>query len=158
MATSLCSFIGQGIAFIALTFLFQGAYGFSPLMSAALFTPWPVAIMITAPITGRLADRYPAVLLSTCDLAIYTIGLALVTLLGEHPSVTDILWRAFICGLGFGFFQSSNNHEMMSNAPRSRSGTASGVFAITPRLHGAGAYRTRGSHQSSRHQHGYRIR
>ncbi|PUA16661.1 MFS transporter [Glaciimonas sp. PCH181] len=130
VATSVCSFIGQGIAFIALPFLFQGAYGFSPLMSAALFTPWPVAIMITAPIAGRLADRYSAALLSTCGLAVYTLGLVLLTLLGKHPSVLDILWRAFICGLGFGFFQSPNNRELMTNAPRSRSGAASGVLAI----------------------------
>jgi DHA2 family multidrug resistance protein-like MFS transporter len=40
------------------------------------------------------------------------------------------LWRAFVCGLGFGFFQSPNNREMLSNAPRARSGTASGVLAI----------------------------
>ncbi|MDP5007943.1 MAG: MFS transporter, partial [Glaciimonas sp.] len=130
VATSLCSFIGQGIAFIALPFLFQGAYGFSPLMSAALFTPWPVAIAIVAPIAGRLADRYPAATLSTGGLAVFTLGLGLLACLGDQASVPDILWRAFICGLGFGFFQSPNNREMLSNAPRERSGTASGVLAI----------------------------
>jgi DHA2 family multidrug resistance protein-like MFS transporter len=129
-ATSLCSFVGQGIAFIALPFLFQGAYGFSPLLSAALFTPWPVAIAITAPIAGRLADRYSASLLSTCGLLVLTLGLILLACLGDHASVPDILWRAFICGLGFGFFQSPNNREMLGNAPRARSGTASGVLAI----------------------------
>ncbi|MQR02007.1 MFS transporter [Glaciimonas soli] len=128
--TSLCSFTGQGIAFIALPFLFQGAYGFSPLMSAALFTPWPVAIAIVAPIAGRMADRHPAAILSTSGLAVYAIGLALLACLGDHASVTDILWRAFICGIGFGFFQSPNNREMLSSAPRNRSGTASGVLAI----------------------------
>jgi DHA2 family multidrug resistance protein-like MFS transporter len=130
VATSLCSFVGQGIAFIALPFLFQGAYGFSPLLSAALFTPWPVAIAITAPIAGRLADRYSASLLSTCGLLVLTLGLVLLACLGAHASVPDILWRAFVCGLGFGFFQSPNNREMLSNAPRARSGTASGVLAI----------------------------
>jgi len=130
VATSLCSFVGQGIAFIALPFLFQGAYGFSPLLSAALFTPWPVAIAITAPIAGRLADRYSASLLSTCGLLVLTLGLVLLACLGAHASVPDILWRAFVCGLGFGFFQSPNNREMLSNAPRTRSGTASGVLAI----------------------------
>ncbi|GAC1316546.1 MAG: MFS transporter [Collimonas sp.] len=129
-ATSLCSFVGQGIAFIALPFLFQGAYGFSPLVSAALFTPWPVAIAVTAPIAGRLADRYSASLLSTCGLLVLTLGLVLLACLGEHASIPDILWRAFVCGLGFGFFQSPNNREMLSNAPRARSGTASGVLAI----------------------------
>ncbi|WP_211467085.1 MFS transporter [Collimonas silvisoli] len=130
VATSTCSFVGQGIAFIALPFLFQGAYGFSPLLSAALFTPWPVAIAITAPIAGRLADRHSASLLSTCGLLVLTLGLILLALLGQHASVPDILWRAFVCGLGFGFFQSPNNREMLSNAPRARSGAASGVLAI----------------------------
>ncbi|SFB16603.1 MFS transporter, DHA2 family, multidrug resistance protein [Collimonas sp. OK607] len=130
VATSLCSFVGQGIAFIALPFLFQGAYGYSPLVSAALFTPWPVAIAITAPIAGRLADHYSASLLSTCGLLVLTLGLVLLACLGEHASIPDILWRAFVCGLGFGFFQSPNNREMLSNAPRARSGTASGMLAI----------------------------
>lgn len=118
----------RGIAFIALPFLFQGAYGFSPLLYAALFTPWPVAIAVTAPIAGRLADRYSSALLSTCGLLVLTLGLVLLACLSAHATVPDILWRAFVCGLDF--FQSPNNREMLSNAPRSRSGTASGVLAI----------------------------
>jgi DHA2 family multidrug resistance protein-like MFS transporter len=130
VGTSVCSFIGQGISFIAMPFLFQGAFGFSPLMSAAMFTPWPLAIVIAGPVAGRLSDRLPPAVLSTIGLLIYASGLALLAALDTNPSVPDILWRTFVCGAGFGFFQSPNNREMLSSCPREHSGAASGVLAI----------------------------
>jgi DHA2 family multidrug resistance protein-like MFS transporter len=130
VGTSICSFVAQGIAFIAMPFLFQGAFGFTPLMSAAMFTPWPLAIIMAGPISGRLSDRFPPALLSTIGLSIYAIGLALLASLAAHPSIPDILWRTFVCGVGFGLFQSPNNREMMTSCPREHSGAASGVLAI----------------------------
>jgi DHA2 family multidrug resistance protein-like MFS transporter len=130
VGTSVCSFIAQGIAFIAMPFLFQGAFGFTPLMSAAMFTPWPLAIIIAGPLSGRLSDRFPPAVLSTAGLLIYAIGLALLACLAANPSIPDILWRTFVCGVGFGLFQSPNNREMMTSCPREHSGAASGVLAI----------------------------
>ena len=128
--TSLVSFVGQGITFVALPFLFQNAYGYSAFKSALLFTPWPIGIVLVAPHAGRLADRYPPALFSTAGLALFTIGLALLALLPNHPQAWDIAWRGLVCGVGFGFFQSPNNREMLSNASRERSGNASGVLSI----------------------------
>lgn len=130
VGTSVCSFVAQGIAFVAMPFLFQGAFGFTPLMSAAMFTPWPLAIVIAAPLSGRLSDRFPPPVLSTIGLALYAIGLGLLAALGTQPSVPDILWRSFVCGAGFGLFQSPNNRELMTSCPREHSGAASGVLAI----------------------------
>ena len=128
--TSLASFVGQGIAFVALPFLFQSVYGYSIFQSALLFTPWPIGIVLVAPHAGRLADRYSAAMLSTLGLAVFTVGLGLLALLPAQPAAWDISWRALVCGLGFGFFQSPNNREMLSNVSRELSGNASGVLAI----------------------------
>lgn len=127
--TSFCSFISQGLAFVSLPFLFQGDYGYSPLMSGLLFTPWPLTIAVAAPLAGRLADRFSPRVLSTVGLAVLSVGLAAMAGLGEQATVPDILWRASICGLGFGFFQSPNNRELLGNVPRHLSGAASGVLA-----------------------------
>ncbi|GAB2927049.1 MFS transporter [Hafnia psychrotolerans] len=128
--TSLASFVSQGITFVALPFLFQSVYGYSAFYSALLFTPWPIGIMLAAPHAGRLADRYPAAIISTLGLSVFALGLILLALLPAHPQAWDIGLRSLICGIGFGCFQSPNNREMLSNASRENSGYASGVLAI----------------------------
>ncbi len=57
--TSLASFVSQGITFVALPFLFQSVYGYSPVVSALLFTPWPIGIVLIAPHAGRWQIRFP---------------------------------------------------------------------------------------------------
>src|SRR5471030_1996031 len=128
--TSLASFVSQGITFVALPFLFQSVYGYSAFYSALLFTPWPIGIILAAPHAGRLADRYPAAIISTVGLSVFAIGLVLLAQLPENPQAWDIGVRSLICGIGFGCFQSPNNREMLSNASRENSGYASGVLAI----------------------------
>lgn len=128
--TSLASFFGQGITFVALPFLFQTVYDDSALRSALLFTPWPIGIMLAAPHAGRLADRYPAAVLSTAGLALLATGLACLALLPAQAHAWDIAWRNLLCGVGFGLFQSPNNREMMGSVARERSGSASGILSI----------------------------
>ncbi|WP_106478985.1 DHA2 family efflux MFS transporter permease subunit [Phytohalomonas tamaricis] len=127
--TSLFSFVAQGMTFISLPFLFQSVQDYTPLESALLFTPWPLAIMIAAPNAGRLADRIRPPILSTIGLALLSAGIVSLALLSESPSVIDIVWRTALCGLGFGFFQSPNNRELLGSLPPERSGSASGVMA-----------------------------
>jgi DHA2 family multidrug resistance protein-like MFS transporter len=128
-ATSFCSFVAQGLAFVALPFLFQGPLGYSPVASGLLITPWPLCIAVLAPIAGRLADRYAPPLLCTIGLAVLCVGLALLAALPPHAGPFDIVWRGMICGIGFGLFQSPNNREILGSVPRRQSGSASGVLA-----------------------------
>jgi DHA2 family multidrug resistance protein-like MFS transporter len=128
-ATSLASFVAQGLAFVALPFMFQSGMGYSPFISGMLFTPWPLVIAAVAPIAGHLSDRYPPPILSTIGLSVLALGLGLMATLGAHASPLDIVLRAAVCGLGFGFFQAPNNRELLGSAPRESSGSASGILA-----------------------------
>lgn len=135
IATSICSFIAQMMAYVALPFFFQDSLGRSAVATGLLMTPWPLMTAVVAPISGRLADRYSAGMLGGLGLAIFGVALALVALLPAQPSVADIVWRLALCGLGFGLFQSPNNRAIISAAPRHRSGGASGMLG-TARLLG----------------------
>ncbi|MDP9767163.1 UNVERIFIED_ORG: DHA2 family multidrug resistance protein-like MFS transporter [Atlantibacter hermannii] len=128
--TSLTCFVSQGITFIALPFLFQSVYGYSPVMSALLFTPWPIGIVLIAPHAGRWADTFSAPLISTVGLALFVVGLILLATLPASPAAWDICLRSLWCGIGFGCFQSPNNREMLSNVSRDYASYASGVLSI----------------------------
>jgi MFS transporter, DHA2 family, multidrug resistance protein len=135
VATSICTFVAQGIVFVALPFYFQDVIGRSQVETGLLITPWPVTVAMIAPIAGRLADRYPAGILGAIGLTVLSLGFVLVALLPAEPGDGNIIWRIIVCGLGFGFFQSPNNRAIVSSAPRERSGGA-GAIQSTARLLG----------------------
>jgi DHA2 family multidrug resistance protein-like MFS transporter len=135
VATSVCSYSAQTIAFLALPFYFAIAGGMSQSHIGLLMTPWPAVVVFVAPIAGRLSDTYSAGLLGGLGLAVLTVGLVLMLALPPDPPFLDVVWRMMLCGIGFGFFQSPNNRALISAAPRSRSGAASGLLS-TARLTG----------------------
>lgn len=142
VGTAFWSFFGQGTAFVALPFLFQSAFGATPLQSALLFTPWPLVIVLAAPVSGRLADRYSSARLAVLGLVVFTAGLLSLALLGDHPATWDVLLRTGLTGLGFAIFQSPNNRDMMSAAPLAYASSAAGVLNVNRTLAqsaGAGA-------------------
>jgi DHA2 family multidrug resistance protein-like MFS transporter len=128
-ATSFATFTAQGLAFIALPFFFQETLGQTPLQSGLLLTSWPLAVAVVAPLAGRLSERVPVGILATAGLAVFTTGLALYATLPADPTTADIVLRGIVCGLGFGFFQSPNNRELIGSAPREKSTSASGLLA-----------------------------
>ncbi|CAD6508093.1 Riboflavin transporter RibZ [Paraburkholderia hiiakae] len=135
ISTSVCSFCAQMLAFVALPFMLQETFGFSQVDTGLLMTPWPLVIIGAAPLSGALSDRYPAGMLGGIGLALFALGLLSLATLGAHPAVFDICWRMALCGVGFGVFQSPNNRQILSSAPRERSGGASGMLG-TARLTG----------------------
>lgn len=135
MGTSVAAFCAQMLAYIALPFLLLEVYGRSHIEAGLLITAWPLAIVAMAPIAGRLIGRYPDGLLGGIGLGLLAIGLALLAALPAHPSNADIAWRMALCGLGFGLFQSPNNHTIVTSPPAHRSGAASGMLG-TARLTG----------------------
>lgn len=128
-ATSFATFSAQGLAYVALPFYFQVALGRTPLESGLLLTSWPLSIAVVAPLAGRLADRVPVGILATIGLAVLTLGLGMYAMLPANPSGTQIILHGIVCGLGFGFFQSPNNRELIGSAPREKSSSASGLLA-----------------------------
>ena len=135
IATSISSFCGQMLAFVAIPFYLEGHFGYSPVQMGLLITPWPLAVAVTAPLAGRLVERVPAGLLGGSGLAIFAGGLASLALLPADPGPLQVVWRMALAGCGFGQFQTPNNRTMIAAAPRARSGGASGMLG-TARLLG----------------------
>ncbi len=135
LGTSVASFAAQILAFVSLPFTFQTVMGFPPAQVGLLMMPWPAAIAVVAPLSGRLADRFNAAILGFAGLILLALGLLALWLLPVQPTPLDISWRMALCGVGFGLFQAPNNRTMIGAAPMARSGAASGLLS-TARLTG----------------------
>lgn len=135
IAASLTTFAAQMLAFVVLPFTLQQVLDRDVMQTGLLMTLWPLAVGVTAPLAGRLADRYPAGLLGGIGLGVFALGLLALSGLNNASHNADVMWRMALCGAGFGFFQSPNNRTMVTAAPRARSGAAGGMLA-TARLLG----------------------
>jgi MFS transporter, DHA2 family, multidrug resistance protein len=131
VSASLCAFVAQGLAVVVLPFYFIDVMHYSQVMAGLLLSPWPVAAGITSHYSGRLADRVPIRILGTIGIAGMTSGLILLGLVGQHPSVWRIVWRAALGGAGFGIFGAPNNRAMVASAPKERSGGAGGISTMS---------------------------
>ncbi|WP_040500329.1 MFS transporter [Ideonella sp. B508-1] len=133
---SVCCFTGQMGATVAMPFYLLHGLGQSTLATGLLMTPWPLAVMLAAPLAGRLSDRLPTAWLCAGGGALLALGLALCAAvpLQGHPWLGVSVFTA-LAGAGFGFFQTPNNRNMLLNAPPERSGAAGGAQG-TARLTG----------------------
>jgi DHA2 family multidrug resistance protein-like MFS transporter len=135
MLTSVSAFAAQTLAFISLPFLMLDAWHLTPLHAGLVITAWPCGVVAIAPIAGRLIGRFHGGLLGGIGLIVLCAGLALLAGMGHQPTTVDVAWRLLVCGLGFGLFQSPNNHTIVTSAPLRRAGAASGMLG-TARLTG----------------------
>ena len=129
VGTSICSFVAQMLAFVSLPFSLERNLGLDVTTTGLLITPWPLTVAVASIFSGRLADRYPASILNFLGLAAMMAGLILLGLLPPHPGIANIALRMAVCGAGFGFFQPPNNRVILTSAPRTRSGAASGTIS-----------------------------
>ena len=128
MCTSVTAFAAQTLAFIALPFLLLEGQGRSHFGAGLVLTAWPAAIVLIAPLVGRLIHRYPGGLLGGIGLGVLALGLAWLALLPQQPPTWEIVLACALCGVGFGLFQSPNNHTIVTSAPLRRAGAASGML------------------------------
>jgi MFS family permease len=84
---------------------------------------------IVSPLAGALSDRIGSRWLAPLALAITAVALLLMTQLDAASPTSAMAWRLALAGVGLGLFQAPNTSALMSAAPESEQGMASGVFA-----------------------------
>ena len=118
----------------SLTFLFpfywQGMRGYSAEAAGVLLLPLPLALMVAAPIAGRLSDRVGARGISTAGLLVLALALFLLSRITVGMNVWNVLWRLLFLGAGLGMFTAPNNNAVMSSVPSQRRGIAAGLLGM----------------------------
>ena len=93
VATALCSFCAQGLAFVSLPFFFETVLHRDPVQTGFLMAPWAVVVAAAAPLAGRLSDSHAPGLMGGVGLAILSSGM--VAIGGAEP-----VWVARISAAG----------------------------------------------------------
>lgn len=131
VAGGMLSFIGSMTLILSLPFRLQQHFGFTPGEVGAVITPWPLAMMVMAPIAGSLSDRFPAGILGGIGMSVATTALLLLAFLPENATHVDIAWRMALSGLGFGLFLAPNARLIVGATPIERAPSAGGLISTT---------------------------
>jgi EmrB/QacA subfamily drug resistance transporter len=133
LSASLAS-MGMIAVLFLMPFYLEDVLRYSLFLSAVLLTPYPVTMLIVAPISGWLSDRLGSRTLGTLGMALSALSLAWMSTLTIHSSYSDVAIRLVLLGLGMGLFQSPNNSAVMSSAPASQRGVASALLGTMRNL------------------------
>jgi EmrB/QacA subfamily drug resistance transporter len=114
-------------------YLVQGLH-YSYVRAALLLTPVSVAMLVMAPISGRLSDTFGSRALTAGGMLLVAISFFWLSRMGSQPAYLSLLPPLILNGAGMGLFTSPNNSAIMSGAPPERSGTAAGALATSRNL------------------------
>ena len=123
------------MSLVAMPFLLVNTFHYDAVGTGLLMTSWPLVIVFVAPLAGVLIGKIHPGILGGVGLIIMSIGCFSLSFVPVDTNHFGLVWRLMLCGMGFGFFQSPNNHMLLTSAPPQRTGSASGMLA-TARLTG----------------------
>jgi MFS family permease len=114
------------IIFLMPFYLIQGL-GLNPARAGLILTTQPIIMAIAAPISGSFSDRFGSRRPGMIGMGVLATGLLLLSTLGAGSELWMVILGLGLAGFGTGTFISPNTSALMSAAPRSHQGIASGV-------------------------------
>jgi EmrB/QacA subfamily drug resistance transporter len=134
LTSSVLAYLAVSVLTLLVPFyLIQGLhYGY--IRAALLLTPVSVAMMLLAPVSGRLSDAFGSRALTVGGMSLMVVSFVWLWRMGMHPSALALVVPLVLNGAGMGLFTSPNNSAIMSGAPPQRSGTAAGALATSRNL------------------------
>lgn len=132
---SVACFAALSLALLMLPFALHDRLGLSVHGTAMIMTTWPIAVLVTTPVTARLLDHVAAARLCVSGAFALACGLVVLAMAASDRGVGAHIFGIILCGAGFGLFQTPNNRTMFLSAPVDRAASAGGVQG-TARLSG----------------------
>ena len=118
--------------FFPMTFFLQGALGMTPFQAGLTMMPMSLTLMVVAPISGRVTDRFGARWILITGLTLMTTGIVLITSqISETTNWRPLLPALIVAGAGMGMTFAPMTAAAMSQVPPRIAGSASGILNTT---------------------------
>jgi MFS transporter, DHA2 family, integral membrane protein len=125
------------VSFFFLTQYFQIVQGKSALQAGLLIVPTSVAMMFTAPISGKVVTTIGPRYLTLAMSAAMLTGILLLTQVTVESSVLSVIVPLMIFGLGAGLGMPALTDTVMAAVPEADAGVGSAVNDVSRELGGA---------------------
>jgi DHA2 family multidrug resistance protein-like MFS transporter len=132
---AIACFVAAGALMLSLPFRLEEAMGYAPQQVGVLLLPFPLTMLVVAPLAGWMSDRIAPTKLGVTGMAIAIAGLLLLAFMPDRPGEFGIGWRLALTAVGFGLFFAPNSRLLIGQAPRNRAAAAGGLLS-TSRLLG----------------------
>lgn len=132
---AIACFVASGALMLALPFRLEVAMGYEPEEVGLLLLPFPLTMLVVAPLAGWMSDRIAPTKLGVAGMAVAITGLLLLAFMPEQPDEWTIAWRLAMAAAGFGLFFAPNSRLLIGQAPKDRAAAAGGLLS-TSRLLG----------------------
>jgi len=136
---AIACFIAAGALMLSLPFRLEEAMGYAPQQVGLLLLPFPLTMLVVAPLAGWMSDRIAPTKLGVTGMAIAIAGLLLLAFMPDRGPGDGgefaIGWRLALTAVGFGLFFAPNSRLLIGQAPRDRAAAAGGLLS-TSRLLG----------------------
>ncbi len=131
LITGFLTFVTLAGIIILMPFYLENLLGYDIRQVGLLMAAVPVVMMVVAPISGMLSDRFGTRLIAVIGMVLMLASYYFLTTLSAETGATGYLWRLLPLGIGMGVFQSPNNSAIMGSVRRERLGIASGLLSVS---------------------------
>jgi MFS family permease len=128
------NYISMYMILFIMPFYLQKVLKFDPALTGVVLTINPVIMMILAPVSGTLSDKFGSRLLAIIGALISAAAFYSMIYLTIFSGVFDVLWRLALLGLGAAMIQAPNNRAIMNIIPDSSKGVASSIIVTMRNL------------------------
>jgi MFS family permease len=133
---TLLSGLARGGAMILIIILLQGiwlplhgySYASTPFWAGVYLMPLIIGMIVMAPISGILSDKYGPRWIATTGMALVTLSFLLLIALPSNFSYPELGLILLVMGIGNGMFGSPNNASIMNSVSAEDRGVASGMM------------------------------
>lgn len=110
--------------------------GFSAVKAGLTLTPTSLALMLAAPLSGRLSDRIGPRWLVFSGLLVAGGAIFWLGFLSISTTAAALAWPLALGGLGIGLVMAPSANAVMSTAPAGEEGGASGIVSTMRQIGG----------------------
>ena len=136
LAVTLTFFALFGSLFLTTQYL-QSVLGYSALAAGVRIIPFAAVMMVLAPQSAKLAERFGTKIVVTVGLVTLAVGLAMLGFVDASSGYTPVFFSFVVMATGMALTMAPATESIMGSLPRDKAGVGSAVNDTTRQIGGA---------------------